>query len=110
MFGHSGFEVRYINIRENIKNCYYKKTNFINGKIEKNSSHSFLCKSMDSLTTGGHFRCVDFCVLCTSLPIVIFKYHIVIHVTKYQIRESHRHMTFQSCFSIFFSIAILCLY
>jgi hypothetical protein len=47
------------------------------------------------------------CVLCTSLPLVMFMRHVAIRVTKYQIRESHRYTTFKSCLTIHFSIAFV---
>ena len=50
------------------------------------------------------------CVICAPLPLVMFMYRIAIRVNKYQLRESQRYMTFQSCFSIFFSVTFLCLY
>jgi len=46
------------------------------------------------------------CVLCSHLPIVMFMHHIAIRVNKYQLRESQRYMTLQSCFSILISIAL----
>jgi len=45
-------------------------------------------------------------MLCSPFPIVMFMHHIAIRVNKYQLRESQRYMTLQSCFSIFISIAL----
>ena len=39
------------------------------------------------------------CVLCTAFPLPMFMSQIAIRVTKFQLRVSHRYMTFQSCFS-----------
>jgi hypothetical protein len=47
------------------------------------------------------------CVLCTPLPMLMCMHHIAIRVNKYELRESLRYMTLQSCFSIFTSIAIV---
>jgi len=46
------------------------------------------------------------CVLCTPLPLILFMHHIATLVNKYQLRESQRYLTFQSCFFIFSSIAL----
>jgi len=46
------------------------------------------------------------CVLCIPLPLVIFMYCIAIRVNKYQLRESQKYMTFQSCLFILSSIAL----
>jgi hypothetical protein len=46
------------------------------------------------------------CVFCCPLPMIIFMRYIAIRVSKYQLRESHKYMTFESCFSIIFSIGV----
>jgi hypothetical protein len=44
--------------------------------------------------------------ICIQLPIIMFMQYIAICVNKYQLRESQRYMTFQSCYSIVISIAL----
>jgi hypothetical protein len=46
------------------------------------------------------------CVLCTFFPIVIFMHYLATLVRKYQLRESHIYMTFQSCVFIYLSMAL----
>ena len=46
------------------------------------------------------------CVLCTPIPMIICMHQLAIRVNKYQLRESQCYMTLQSCFSIFYSIAL----
>jgi hypothetical protein len=46
------------------------------------------------------------CMLCTPFPLILFMHQIATRVNKYQLRESQRYLTFQSCFSILFSIAL----
>ena len=50
--------------------------------------------------------CAWICVLCTPFAMIICMHQIAIPVNKYQLRGSQRYMTFQSCFSIFCSIAL----
>ena len=45
------------------------------------------------------------CALCAPFPLVMITRRIAILLNKYELRESQRYMTFQSCFSILASIA-----
>jgi hypothetical protein len=45
------------------------------------------------------------CLFFTPIPVVIFMRHVAIRLNNYQLRESHKYMTLESCLSIFLSIA-----